>query len=495
MKDLYTFDYTHGRALDTYQSVKDAYTGFFDECKIPYLVAEAESGDMGGNLSHEFHIPARKGEDNLVICNRCSYVANEELVERSNKKPDASALMSLKDFEKTLSARDLPSNMDVPSSDEATIAVQRHSAGIGTWTGITRDKLCLVRVLYPLQSERTHPEALTENEVSGDAVKSAISNLDTSLEQPLVLWKEAFRPLMTGDGEGSSRIINLVDYHLPLMFNSHNSPNHIDRSIPDLISSALSLTSQPGDVPMTTVFTHPITGQPLNLLKIKNGDACPKCETGLLNVQRAIEVGHTFFLGTRYSAPLRATVAVPLDTSVNHETLSHSSDPLEPGLTGASAGKIDQRSGRAALQMGCYGIGISRMIGAVAESLADGKGLNWPRVIAPFEVVIVPKKGLELDAERVYDEVISDGVSGDSVVSRNRGEELAVDALLDDRERPIAWKLADADLVGYPVIVVVGRSWEKSGMCEVQCRRFDGLKIEVAFGDLKMYIRSLLNRL
>ncbi|KAI9722335.1 MAG: hypothetical protein M1812_001807 [Candelaria pacifica] len=491
MKDLYTFDYTQGRALDTYHSVKDAYTGFFDECKIPYLVAAAESGDMGGDLSHEFHIPARKGEDDIVSCNACSYVANEELVKRSVTKPDASALMALETFKKALASEESPINMDITSDENITVAAHPPFVGIGTWTGITRDKLCLVRVFYPLYSQQPHSEALVENQVSGDAVRLAVPDLETSLEQPLELWEGAFIPLASADDSrgAHSRIVNLIDYRLPLTL-SDNTPNNTDQLTSNSIPFALSLTSPARDSPTTTILTQPLTGQPLDLLKIKSGDPCPKCKAGLLNVQRAIEVGHTFFLGTRYSAPLRASVAVPMGIPVDQHILPHNGDPTE-----LSAEKSGESAGRAALQMGCYGIGISRMLGAVAESLADEKGLNWPRAIAPFDVIIIPKKGLERDAVRVYDEIGCDGASGSSVLSSSRGEELAVDALLDDRERAIAWKLADADLIGYPVIVVVGRSWEKSEKCEVQCRRLDGLRIEVAFPDLKTYIKSLLNQL
>ncbi|KAI9698980.1 MAG: hypothetical protein M1836_003169 [Candelina mexicana] len=495
MKDLYTFDHTHGRALDTYHSVKNAYTGFFDECKIPYLVAEAESGDMGGNLSHEFHYPARNGEDNIVNCNQCDYVGNEELVERSILKADTPVLLSLVVLEKALSAKFSSLKIDFPPSDDTRAEVQRVLPEIGTWAGITRDKLCLVRVFYPLFSG--HPEAPTRNEVSGDAVQSVVPNLDTGRERPLQLWKDAFSPLTTGEDcqVEHSRVINLIDFRLPLTMNRHTAPNPINISSTRNILSTLLSTPQPGETPTTNVLTHPVTGQPLNLLRIKNGDPCPKCEAGLVSVQRAIEVGHTFFLGTRYSAPLRATVAIPPGTLGDHRFSLHSSESSGPGPTESSTNTSNGSTGRATLQMGCYGIGISRMIGAVAESLADDKGLNWPSVIAPFHVVIIPKKGLEPDAVRVYDKIDCDDDSENSVDCSSRGDELVIDALLDDRERPIAWKLADADLIGYPIIVVIGKSWEKSRMCEVQCRRLDGLKIDVAFENLKTYIKSLLHKL
>lgn len=122
------------------------------------------------------------------------------------------------------------------------------------------------------------------------------------------------------------------------------------------------------------------------------------------------------------------------------------------------------------------------MISAVADTLSDSKGLNWPRAMAPYEVVVVPAKGLEADAEKVYDSLVSD-------------QNAPVDAILDDRDKQIGWKLGDADLIGYPVIVVVGKGWKKQQTLEVQCRRLDNLREEVPLDRLPEFVRSLLARL
>lgn len=269
MKDLYTFDSTSEAALKTYGEVRAAYADFFDELKMPYLVANADSGDMGGNLSHEYHFATPAGEDNVISCESCDHVTNEELIEG-------------------------------PISDSTK---------------------------------------------------------------------------------------------------------------------------------------------------------CPRCNAGPLKVQRAVELGHTFHLGTRYSEPLGAVIN-------NH------------------------LGERAALEMGCHGIGVSRLIGAVTSILADEKGLNWPRVMAPFEAVIVPAKGLGPDAEHVYD-----------MLSTSSGTGAPVDAVIDDRRHEMGWKFQDADLIGYPVIIVLGRGWKTGRKCEVQCRRLNSLKEEVPEADLVTFVNSLLGRL
>lgn len=125
------------------------------------------------------------------------------------------------------------------------------------------------------------------------------------------------------------------------------------------------------------------------------------------------------------------------------------------------------------------------MIAAVADTLADIKGLNWPRVMAPFEVVVVPGKGLDDAASEVYD-VLS------SVTGAGAGQRL--DVVLDDRAETFPWKMRDADLVGYPVIVVAGRRWKAERICEVQCRRLQ-VREELPLDQVAGFVESLLGKL
>jgi prolyl-tRNA synthetase len=183
------------------------------------------------------------------------------------------------------------------------------------------------------------------------------------------------------------------------------------------------------------------------LSKIAPGDPCPSCPDGRLTVQRAIEVGHTFHLGTRYSSKLGATITT----------------------------KDNQRVD---MEMGCHGIGISRMIAAIASVLADEKGLNWPRAIAPFQVVIIPRsEDLHPVAEQLYDKITSaDG---------------NIDAIIDDREnRSLIQGLVNAELIGFPVTIVVGRSWE-FGKLEIQCRH-PGTKLDLSVDDAMNFVPQYL---
>ncbi|KAI9735284.1 MAG: hypothetical protein M1834_001875 [Cirrosporium novae-zelandiae] len=449
MKDLYTFDQSVPDALATYKSVRKAYTAFFNDLKIPYLVAKADSGSMGGDLSHEYHFPSSKGEDNIMSCSDCDYVANEEL---------AQSKIVLEEWENT---------------------VIRNQDAIASWSGVTRDKKTLIVAFYPrfrepdfnnspnIAAEAQRPE----HQVNIHAIKPLVDSLAGGIETPVEEWSTLLQKSASKDASTlqNFRIISLIDYRL-LPTLSKMGDQLIEflirqrlSNIPTNSLEQINHTIQTKSSPSTSTST-----QPLDLLCIHDNSPCPSCSTGHLTVQKAVELGHTFYLGTRYSSKLNATIA-----------MRDSTDQIP-------------------MQMGCHGIGVSRMIAAVADALVDNKGLNWPRVIAPYEAIIIPVKGCEGDAETVYDTLINANANvkasddnGMNVPSLNR-----IDAILDDRpNKEFGWKLKDADLVGYPVIVVLGRSWKQSKKCEVQCRRLDNIRIEVPLEELREFVSRLLAKL
>ncbi|KAK4229487.1 hypothetical protein QBC38DRAFT_508104 [Podospora fimiseda] len=395
MKDLYTFDSSVESALETYREVRQAYSSIFAEMKLPVLAAKASSGDMGGDLSHEYHLPTHLGEDRVIRCDSCDYVANEEVAES------------------------VASDEYLPKTE------------IKVWRGITKDRTKLVNVWYPAQTRlsgggkvRDH----AESDINIAEVKSVVPELDAAVEDADSLWSAA-----TAAGT-AVELINVVDHRLQAAICNNN------------------LEAAPDGVPNTSVINRKVDGQsPLNLLRIHSGDNCPQCKSGHLKAEKAIELGHTFFLGTRYSEPLGAVTSTPTAGQTAH------------------------------MQMGCYGIGISRIMGAVAEHLADKKGLNWPVAIAPFSCVIIGgKDATEEDMAEVYRHILN----------ATRMEAKHIDPVLDDRQKPLPWKLNDADLIGYPIIVLLGREWEASRHVEVQCRRV-GFKQTVELADLPPLISRL----
>lgn len=130
--------------------------------------------------------------------------------------------------------------------------------------------------------------------------------------------------------------------------------------------------------------------------------------------------------------------------------------------------------------MGCHGIGVSRLLAAAAGLLMDAKGLNWPMKIAPFgAIVVAAPKTAEEDVLKVYD-ALALGSSGGALASSTT---TPLDVAIDDRDRPLGWKMNDADLIGYPFIVVLGKAWKARGAVEVQCRRL-GVREEITLEDL-----------
>ncbi|KAH7136600.1 hypothetical protein EDB81DRAFT_802671 [Dactylonectria macrodidyma] len=409
MKDLYTFDLTVSAAIETYREVSAAYRAFFRELKLPFLVAEASSGDMGGDLSHEYHLPSAVGEDTVVNCGSCGYTANDEVA--AARTPSA-------------------------TKDAVTSTSQVH-----VWRGVSQDRNTLINAWYPRVDV-----AQSDSGPNLHAIKSAVPELDTSIDAPLPFWGEAL-------ASGNAKVINVIDTRIAPAFDSLREELLL---LPDGLKSHDVEHSFLGNAE---------ADQGLNLVRIADGDGCPKCEEGILEIHRALEVGHTFHLGTRYSTPLDACVMLP-----RAELPEAASEGLVPGS-------------RHPVQMGCHGVGVSRIFGAVAEILGDEKGLNWPRAIAPFEVAIIPMPGVEQDSVNLYD-----------ILAGRNGSGSSLDVVLDDRKVSFGWKMTDADMVGYPVLVIMGRSWKKEGTCEVQCRRLS-IKENVTLEALPQFVAGLLDQL
>ncbi|KAI5810111.1 prolyl-tRNA synthetase 1 [Peziza echinospora] len=498
MKDLYTFDVNEATAIATYNEICKQYKSLFEELKIPFIVAEADSGTMGGNLSHEYHLPSPSGEDVVISCTSCKYSANEACAESRPVDPNKT-----------------PTVGDSEPAFDPQLAV---------FHGITKDRKTLINVFYPkLREPATDPNQLkindgeepkqnrkqndVPNEVNPHRLLQLIPEYDPSVQTPIELFHEHFVEYVPSTSPAPdpndpdspppppqfSQIVNVYDASLSAYpdYNNYNTSfaNHSQLSTQFFASK---------DIPTTTIdptdHTSPDdpTGKQLNLLKIKEGDLCPRCDSGSLTLTNAIELGHTFHLGTRYSVPLGAKVG------------SHA--PEDEGKA-------------VPMEMGCHGIGVSRMIPAIAETYRDGRGLMWPRVIAPFEVCIIGTSGEgiediydilttrdEIDEEEDVLQAAESGSGGGGVGSGGAGgggggrRGRMIDAVLDDRGKSMVWKMMDADLIGYPVVLVLGRAWkDEKKRVEVQCRmkglvgKDKGLLVEV--GDLKRVVGKLLDEL
>lgn len=233
---------------------------------------------------------------------------------------------------------------------------------------------------------------------------------------------------------------------------------------PTTLQHLLSKTTQTVDIydyRLSQLFSPTSAPTPTSTLPdltvIAPGDPCPKCSEGKLDAQTAIEIGHTFHLGTRYSEPLNALVVVP------------------------------DKPQKIPMQMGCHGIGVTRVIGAIASVLHTTSGLNWPAAIAPFSVVIIPAPDISTeDVIGVYDSLVKGGGQCDVVI--------------DDRVgKGLGWKLKDADAVGYPIVIVMGKTWRGGDVraVEVQCRQLNVKEQVAGEGDQGVHkrVKELLQQL
>ncbi|KAF8469036.1 hypothetical protein BDZ91DRAFT_82889 [Kalaharituber pfeilii] len=461
MKDLYTFDVDEQTAIATYNSICRQYRSLFQELKIPFIVAEADSGTMGGTISHEYHYPSPTGEDVVISCTSCGYAANEICAKSAPPKPTS-----------------------------------KYDPEVAVFHGITKDRKTLINVFYPklrepaidtkkprIQDADKHADPLPHegsihfNEVNPHRIKELIHDYDPSVNSPLELFRQHFTefdptashinpPDLDHPPKKHSSIINIYDYRLSFFpdlktsFANHSQLSAQFFASKDIPTTTIDPSSKP-DVP------------PLNMLKIVEGDLCPRCSNGSLTLTTAIELGHTFHLSTRYSAPLNAR---------------------------ASSCSEEDQGKMMLMSMGCHGVGVSRMIAAIAEGYRDSKGLMWPRVIAPFEVCIVGTKGEGM--EDVYDIITSEEPDSDRDEPEPGSgvrEVRKLDVILDDRGKTLVWKMNDADLIGYPVVLVLGRVWNTERKVEVQCRSKGlygkGKSLIVEVGELRKVVNELLNDL
>ncbi|MCJ1338201.1 hypothetical protein MMC09_003486 [Bachmanniomyces sp. S44760] len=516
MKDLYTFDSSSEYALQTYEEVRQAYSAFFDELKIPYLVAEADSGEIGGDLSHEYHVSTPRGEDTVISCDTCSYVVNEERAEK----------------------RTVPWTYSNGPGDPSTIT-QLYYAGTIHRRFVSKDRKTLYSVIFPRMLQVPLKEAERPNFQWSTSMSINFAHFKSPRLNPRALEKHFPDIDLSEDVEvkafnasggkigaplAALRRITVYDGHLPpeIMVEHDKAVERDDKKYPVDISK---LTDESGNY--------------LDLLSVFEGDGCPRCSSGTLKSQKSVEMGHTFHLGTRYSEPLGATISnvqpttsslsssssitnqnpeaatSSLPTPINAEPQTIETETQVEGLNNPPnpASSPVRVTHQTPLQMGCHGIGLSRMIAAVADNLVDHVGLNWPRVIAPFEVVVIPAgSNLKKDAEEVLDLLLARKATSpnplSTAISNTAGEANSIhgspltppeifDAILDDRDKPIVWKLTDADLIGYPVIVVIGREWKAGNKAvELQCRRLNGAEnLAVPIEQLREVVAGLLARL
>jgi prolyl-tRNA synthetase len=396
MKDSYSFDIDAAGLDVSYKKHYDAYCRIFDRCGLKYMVVEADSGAMGGKESHEFMVRTPAGEDQIVSCDGCNYAANmEKATSKLETVPDLSAFGDGKPLEvhtpgqKTI--EDVAKFLGVsPKNKIKTLAYMLDEKDSKTGKTKSRAVVVLMRGDHQL-NEAKFSAALAGKEVrpmQEEEIKQLFRSPAGFLGPIGIDWaremKDVERPLLLLDKalEGRTNLIsgaNKEDYHLK------------------------NIT--PGRDFQPTAY--------MDLRAVSAGEACPNCGSPL-RIDTAVEVGHIFKLGCKYSEAMGARV-------------------------------LDRNGKEVTVVMGCYGIGIERILTAAVEQSNDENGFWLPPQIAPFEIIVTPTNASD-------DRLLSTALD----IARQL-EAAGFDVLLDDRDERPGVKFKDADLVGIPFRVTVGK--------------------------------------
>jgi prolyl-tRNA synthetase len=402
MKDAYSFDRDAAAAAKSYQVMVEAYRRIFDRFGLEYRAVAADSGAIGGDLSQEFQVIAETGEDAIVYCPTSEYAANIELAEGVSPGARGVAAEAL---QKT------------PTPGKSTCA------DVARLLGLPLSRTVKSLVL-----------ATDELNEAGDIVKTTVYLLMVRGDHDLNEVKAGKVPGLK-DGWRFATVAEIEDHFgcKP----GYLGPIGLRKAVKVIADRTVAAMSDficganEADFHLTGVNWGRDLPEPDLVADIRNvvaGDPSPDGQ-GVLAIQRGIEVGHVFYLGTKYSKAMNATY-------------------------------LDENGKPQLMEMGCYGIGVTRILGAAIEQNNDERGIIWPASIAPFAAVICPI-GYDRNAEvRAAADELHEALQA-----------AGIDVLLDDRgERPGAM-FADWELIGVPQRVVISDRGLKAGTVELQGRR------------------------
>lgn len=400
MKDAYSFDVDEQSALQSYDQMFDAYCRIFKRCGLEFRPVEADTGAIGGSRSHEFQVLADRGEDAIVSCTQCQYAANVEQAE----------LLAPRKTVDLTSITTAPSKISTPN--------QKSIEEVSTFLKITPQQCIKTLALHSdlgfivvlLRGDHELNDIKLKKHLGADFIEKA------SEEQIIEVFSTP--PGYLGPYLLNTKKIDkiFIDYALQGSSGMVVGGNEIDTHYQEVC-----------------LAQHcPDLKEYVDLRMAQDGDACPRCE-GSLKSFKGIEVGHVFYLGTRYSEAMRCTV-------------------------------LDKDGKECPMEMGCYGIGVSRVMAAAIEQNHDSNGICWPAAIAPYQVHILTlqpnKEDVVQCAEDLYQTFKDSGV----------------EVLYDDRPGRAGAKFKDADLIGVPWRIAIGGRGLKEGVVEVKARASDSVE-------------------
>lgn len=420
MKDAYSFHVDHASLLKTYAVMYATYCRIFDRLGLNYRPVLADTGSIGGTGSHEFHVLAESGEDAIAFSDRSDYAANVEMAEAlAPSMPRASA------GEIMVKVATPQQTLCADVAALLGIPVQRTVKAVAVVTEAEVDKK--LKQQFHLLLLRGDHEL---NEIKAAKIIGAF-RLASEAE---IVDALNCKPGFIGPVNVSSSVRVTADRTVAQMSDFVCGANEA--------GFHLAGTNFVRDLPEPAVA---------DIRNVVEGDPSPD-GNGTLVIKRGIEVGHIFQLGDKYSAALKATV------------LGEDGRPL-------------------VMTMGCYGIGVSRVVAAAIEQNNDGNGIIWPDAIAPYEICIVPTNIKKSEREREAAECLYAELTG-----------LGYDVLFDDREKErVGVKFSDMELIGIPHRLVVSEKGLDAGTLEYRGRR-SGETSHIAVADVRDFLASVVRR-
>lgn len=416
MKDAYSFHLSDECLNETYQKMHQAYCNVFERIGLEYRPVLADTGSIGGAVSHEFHVLAESGEDDIVFSDSSDYAANIEKAEAlapAGERPAATQALTVVDTPDVHSIEEVCTFLNVDASQTVKTLLVAAEAKEGEVQGVIALILRGDHVLNEVKAEKIAGVAAPLT-FANDAQIQAAANCDAGsigpkgLNCPVVVDRSA---------------AHLADFVCGANVNGqHITGTNWDRDISDYTVA--------------------------DIRNVVEGEASP-CGKGTLSIKRGIEVGHIFQLGTQYAESM-------------------------------NAGVLNMQGKQQIMTMGCYGIGVSRIVAAAIEQNNDENGIIWNESIAPYKVSIIPMnmhKSAEVKAaaEKIYADLQAAGI----------------EVLFDDRKERPGVMFADSELIGIPHNIIIGDRSLKDGLVEHKLRS-TGDKTEIAVTDIVAHVKSLL---
>ena len=414
MKDAYSFHIDQASLEQTYQVMFDSYSRIFTRLGLEFRAVQADSGAIGGSVSHEFHVLAESGEDAIAFSSGGNYAANVERAEAlapPGERPAATANMTVVETPGQHSIDEVCSFMQVtPQQCVKTLLVQGEQAGLVA---------LVIRGDHEL------------NAVKAEQLAAVATPLQFASDEQI---RQAL-----GCGTGS---LGPVKLSVPVIV------DHSAAQLADFVCGANEDGKHLKGVNWERDLPAPLSADLRNVI---DGDPSPDGD-GTLGIARGIEVGHIFQLGKKYSEAMKANV-------------------------------LDEQGKEQAMIMGCYGIGVSRIVAAAIEQNNDDNGMIWPDAIAPFQIALLPmnmKKSQRVReaVETLYEELVTAGF----------------EVLLDDRPVRPGVMFSEMELIGIPHRVVVGEKNLDRGMLEYKSRR-DADSRDIPRDGLVDFLNTQLGRL